>query len=124
DPAGVPGRSELAIEGQATAENLDRGCAVGRDPFTAQIFECRRKLESSPCGLEEIDRLTEIRVAWLEKTADMRRGCRDRGDAGVQLRSTSAVDERKLRELVVLCRERDARAQHLGGDVERGPRPG
>src|SRR5438046_6595339 len=31
DAAGVPGRAELGVEGQATAENLDRGFAVGWD---------------------------------------------------------------------------------------------
>jgi hypothetical protein len=96
--------------------------SVGRDQFSAQIFECGRQFEPSRCALEEIDRLAEIRMVWLEKTADMGRGCRDRGDARVQLRSTLAVDERKLLELVVVCGECDARKQHLVGDVEREPR--
>jgi hypothetical protein len=50
------------------------------------------------------------------------RGGRDRGGAGVQLRSTPAVEQRKLRELVVLCGESDASEHHLVGDIERESR--
>jgi hypothetical protein len=102
DAAGVPGRAELCVEGEGTAEGVDGGVAVGCDQVDAQVFECGRELESSRCALEEIDRLTEIRMARLDKTADMSGGCRDRRDAGIQLCSTSAIDERKLLELVVV----------------------
>src|SRR6266852_1635063 len=87
DTAGIPNRAELGEEGQATSENLDCGLAVGRDQFDAHVFEGGPQLEPSRSALEEIDRLTEQDVASLEKTADMGCGCRDRGDAGVQLRS-------------------------------------
>src|SRR2546427_3396791 len=52
-------------------------------------------------------------------------GIRDLTVTGVQtcaLPISSAVEERKLHELVVVCGESDPREQHLVGDVEREPR--
>src|SRR5260221_233791 len=110
------------IEGEGTAKGIDGGFAVGRDQSDAHVFECGGQLEPSLSALEEIDGLAEIRVAWPEKTTDMGQGCRDRGDAGVQLRSTPAVEERKLRDFVVVCGKSDSRELHVVGDVEREPR--
>src|SRR6266550_182755 len=100
DAAGVPGRAELGVEGEGTAKSIDGAFAVRRDQFYAQVFECGRQLEPSRSALEEFDGFAEVLLAWLEQTAHMGRGRRDRGGAGVQLRSTPAVVQRNLRELV------------------------
>src|SRR5439155_7666318 len=80
DAAGIPGRSQLRVESEGTAEDVDGGVAVGRGEFGAEVFECGRQLERSRCALEESDRLAEIRLVSLEQTADMSRRCGDRAD--------------------------------------------
>ena len=67
DAAGVPGRSQLRVEGEGTAENIDGGFAVGRSELRAEIFECGRQLERSQCAFEEIDRLR--RSAWFRSSS-------------------------------------------------------
>src|SRR6185436_12723929 len=122
DAAGVPGCAEFGVEGEGTAKTIDGGFSIGRDQFNAEILERGRQLEPSGGALEEIDGFAEVRLTWLEKTAHIGRGGRDRGGGGVQLRSTLAVEQRKLREFVVLGGESDASEHHLVGDIERESR--
>ena len=66
DAAGVPGRSELRVEREGTAEDVDGGFAVGRAQFCAEVLERGRQLERPRRALEEIDRLR--RSAWLRSS--------------------------------------------------------
>ena len=40
DAAGVPAGSQLRVESEGTAEDVDGGVAVGRGEFGAEVFEC------------------------------------------------------------------------------------